>query len=82
MFRLRITRAARLAMPPSEQEAVIDELGRLAETEAPNAGEYAIFDVHDHGLKAVVNFHDRTLWILTPEEYRQAGLPQPPAGSG
>lgn len=74
-FLLRITRAARLALPPPQQEAVLDELGRLAEAHAPHAGESALFDIPDYGLKAVVDFHERTVWILTPEEYGAAGLP-------
>ena len=78
LFLMRITRAARLALPTPHQEAALDELGRLAETHAPHAGESAIFDLPDYGLKAVVNFHERTVWILTLEEYGAAGLPQPP----
>ena len=38
---------------------------RQAEAQALNEGEWAIFDLHDYDLKAVVNFHDRTIWVMT-----------------
>lgn len=78
MYRVRTTRAALITMPPIRRQDVLDEVTRQAEAMAPGEGEWFIFDIDEFGLKAVVNFHDKTIWVMTPNEYRDAGLPQQP----
>src|SRR5262249_12043422 len=76
-FRVTSTFLAEVALDVDRQ-AIID--GLVAEAERLGLGEkdYAIFDVHDLGLKAVVHFASRVIHVMTRQEYEQTTLPGSP----
>jgi hypothetical protein len=75
-FRFLYSRAVAVLLPLRRRQPILDELARQAEHLQLAPGESAIFDVHEPELKAVIDFHARIIRVLTPEEYRRAGLPE------
>lgn len=80
-FRLKSTPAALAAMGARKQR-IITDIVREVETLDLGDKDYAIFDVHDLGLKAVVQFSKKEMHVMTVAEYTQANLPDRPAQSG
>lgn len=80
-FHLSLTPTAAAALGRREQE-IVNDLVAQAEKLGLGADESAIFDVHDLGLKAVVNFAKRTVHVLTLAEYAASGMPTDSAGRG
>jgi hypothetical protein len=81
-FTLHCSRAAAVAVSREQRIAIVNQVGADAERVAPGAGESAIFDMHGWGLKAVVRFAAREVWLLTAEEAAGAGLPERPPHHG
>jgi hypothetical protein len=73
-FQVKSTFLAEVAMDRDKQR-IVEALVSDAEKLGLGANDYAIFDVPDLGLKAVVRFASRILHVLTQEEYQKAGLP-------
>jgi hypothetical protein len=78
-FTLHCSRAAAVAAPKGVRVAIGNQVVADAERLAPGAGESIIFDIPGRGLKAVVYFAAREVWLLTAEEAVRAGLPERPA---
>jgi hypothetical protein len=57
---------------------IITDTVAATERLAVGAGETAIYDVHEYGLKVLVQLAERCVWILTREEAVRAGLPEGP----
>jgi hypothetical protein len=65
-------------LPRAVRTQVITDAVASAERLAVGAGETAIYDVHDYGLKGFVQVTERCVWILTRAEAARAGLPERP----
>jgi hypothetical protein len=71
---MRVTRAATVRMG-RQKHAIIDEIVTEAEKLGLEPNDYAIYQVDDLSLKAVVQFHSRIIHVMTNEEARAAQLP-------
>jgi hypothetical protein len=73
-FRVTSTFLAEVAMDRDKQ-AIITDLVAGAEKLGLEAGDYAIYDLPDLNLKAVVRFHSRIIHVMTCEEAARTKLP-------
>jgi hypothetical protein len=73
-FRVKSTFLAEVAMDRDKQR-IVEELVSDAEKLGLGENDYAVFDVPDLGLKAVVRFASRIIHVMTREEYEKTGLP-------
>jgi hypothetical protein len=74
-FQVKSTFLAEVAMD-LDKKRILTEVVTKAEKLDLGAGDYAIFDVHELGLKAVVPFASRKITFMTVEEAEKAGLPK------
>ena len=80
-FHLRCSEAAAAVLGKKRRREVVKQVVTTAEKLSPDAGDYAIFDVHELPLKVIVHFATREVWIMTRKEADHAGLCMPPPGS-
>jgi hypothetical protein len=73
-FRILCTFLAEVALDLDKQ-AVVHDIVVKAEKLNLGPNDYAVFDVPERDLKAVVRFERRTINFMTCEEYEKSGLP-------
>jgi hypothetical protein len=76
-FQVKSTFLAEVGMD-LDKTRIITEVVAQAEKLDLGTGDYAIFDIHNPDLKAVVRFASRIIHVMTPDEAEKAGLPKPP----